>query len=243
MDYAVSLSTEEQMNASIDEIDIHKECKNQCRSSIIRQYIKKYPESLRKADKHGNLPLHCLLGKSSSIDDALMMIEKYPEAVKHSNNYGDLPLHLECIWQSRSTVISKCIQLYPESLSKASGNEYLPLNCLLGNKSSSVDDALTMIENYPEAVKHRNHIGSLPIHIECNTQGRTSVIAKLFELYPESIVETNKRGNMPLHELLSNENQSSSIEDALMMIDKYPDAVRHISTRLSSYSLRMQESM
>jgi hypothetical protein len=66
-------------HVDIHGLDLHQECKNQCRSSIILQYIELYPDSLAKADEEKYLPLHRLLeNKLSSIDVALTMIEKYP---------------------------------------------------------------------------------------------------------------------------------------------------------------------
>jgi hypothetical protein len=166
---------------------IHIECKEQCRSAIISKCIELYPRSLGKADRHGYLPLHRLLENRSSLEDALMMIEKYPAALRHQNNEADFPLHLECIKQCRSTIISKCIELYPRSLRKADRNGRLPLHSLLQNKSSSIDDALMMIEKYPAALQHRRFDLYLPIHIECSNRCRSAIISKGVELFPESL--------------------------------------------------------
>jgi ankyrin repeat protein len=207
-------------------LPIHLECINQCRSIIISKCIELYPESLAVADREGYLPLHRLLNNaSSSIEVAMMMIEKYPAALKHQGNYkADLPLHIECNHQCRSIIISKCIELYPESLAVADKEEYLPLHRLLEKKSSSVEVAIMMIEKYPAALIHKNGRGSLPLHIECNLRCRSSIISKCIELYPEALSMTNMWGNLPLHRLLVNSESSPDI--ALMMMEKYPDAIK-----------------
>jgi ankyrin repeat protein len=213
----------------IDMLDLHEECRKRCRSSIIRQYIERYPESLTKANREENLPLHMLLhNEASTIEDVLMMIEKYPAALLHKNNRGKLPLHIECMNQCRSSIISKCIELYPElhgrPFVQADWRGYLPLHFLLENYSSTVEDGLMMIEKYPAGLEEYLY-GYLPLHIECKHRCRSSIIAKCIELYPEASKVVDDTGNMPLHWLLWNE--MPTIDDVLMVIKLYPPALRH----------------
>jgi hypothetical protein len=174
----------------IDEYALHKECKNQCRPSVIVQYIEVYPQKLAiNSLGMGNLPLHGLLrNQSSSADLALMMIDKYPAALRYMDN--GLPLHIECRNQCRSVIISKCIELYPKALAKMDEKGYQPLHLLLANGllSSSINDSLVMIEKYPAALKLRLCFqGILPIHLECMNRCRPAIISKCIELYPESL--------------------------------------------------------
>jgi hypothetical protein len=188
-----------QHDANPAEIDIHKECWNQCRSSIILTYIDQHPESLAIASEHRWLPLHILLSNtSSSIDIALMMSEKYPAALQHRDNFGDLPLHMECYTHCRSSIISRCIELYPEALAIADGQGILPLHSLLLSKSSSVEDALLMIEKYPAALQHRDYNGYLPLHMECDERCRSTIISKCIELFPEGLAVASKREDISL---------------------------------------------
>jgi hypothetical protein len=219
--------TQHQHDANPAEIDIHKECKNQCRSSIILTCIDNHPESLAIADDHGRLPLHILLSSiSSTIYIALMMMEKYPAALQHRDCIGDLPLHIECKNQCRSSITSRCIELYPEALSIADGQGYLPSHMLILSESSTVADALMMIEKYPPALQHQTKGGHLPLHIECLGQCRSSIISRCIELYAEGLARaTDETGNLPLHLLLWND--LSMIDDALTMIEKYPEAIQH----------------
>jgi hypothetical protein len=211
----------------IDEIDLHEECsRNPFRSFIIMQYIERYPESLAKEDKDRQLPLHIvLMNDSSAVDLALIMMEKYPAALQHRDIDLDLPVHLECENQSRSIIIAKCIDLYPEALAKSNKEGDLPLHSLLKNMTSTVQDALMMIKKLPDSVKHQNNYGYLPLHIECSRQGRLSSMLKLIELYPESLAMTDRSECFPLHVLLRN--KSSTVDVALMIIEKYPAALKH----------------
>jgi ankyrin repeat protein len=221
---------DEEAEVDIDELDLYEECKYQCRSSVIMRYIDRYPESLTKADEHGCLPLHKLLkSRSSSIDDALTIIYRYPAALQHPDKDGYLPLHIECSYQARSSIMLECIELYPESLAMADEWGCLPLHRLLGNDASHVEEALTMIEKYPAALKHPDDRGELPIHAECIFQCRISVLSRCIELHPESLAIATCIGSLPLHEILYND--SSGTDAALMLIEKYPPALRHQNGR------------
>jgi hypothetical protein len=208
-------------------IDIHEECKKRCRTSIILSCIERHPGSLSMVDDEGCLPLHrYLCNKLSTVEVASLMMETYPKALRHQNRNDQLPLHVECKYLCRSSIISKCIYLYRatgtmdlEALAvRDCGNDY-PLHSLLKNKSSSVDDALMMIEKYPEILRRYNRDGDLPLHIECKNQCRSSVLSKCIKLYPDGL-----EGGDSLHMLLRNE--SSSIDDALLMIKKCPAALK-----------------
>jgi ankyrin repeat protein len=209
-----------------DNLPLHVECKMQCKPLIISKCIELYPEALSKANKKGYLPLHLLLLKKSSSEiTGEFMIEKYPAALLHQDANGDLPLHIECANRCRSSIIAKCIELYPEALSKANKKGYLPLHLLLLKKSSSAIVAEIMIEKYPAALAHQNANGDLPLHVECFIHSRPSILSKCIKLYPGALALTTRRGHLPLHLLLMNE--SSSADDAVMMIEKYPAALQH----------------
>jgi hypothetical protein len=169
-----------------------------------------------------------LINRACSKDDTLQVILNDPEALRKGDSNGRLPLHIECKNQCRAAIISKCIELYPESLKMDENtHHYLPLHIAIANVSSSVDTILSMIDKFPDALKHQDSYGNLPIHIECKNQRRSSILKKCIDLYPQSIAMASKINNnsLPLHILLSN--QTSSIGAALMMIEKYPAALRH----------------
>jgi hypothetical protein len=167
---------------------LHIECNCQCRSTIVKKCIELYPEGLVKADADGYLPLHRLLeDESSSTEDALLMIKRYPTTAQHQNSCDQLPLHIECYQQCRSSVIWKLIGLYPEAASIADSLERLPLHYLIQNQSSSMDDVIRMIMQYPAALQRRTKYEDLPLYIECNHQCRAKILSKCIELYPEAL--------------------------------------------------------
>lgn len=209
-------------------LPIHIECSYRCRSAVLSKCIEGCPESLAVADEDEYLPLHTLLlNKSSCYEDALLMIERYPAALEHQNSRGDFPIHIECLNQCRSVVISKCLELYPESFDQGRAIAHIPLHVLLGNESSSLDDALSMIDKSPSILRHPNKYGYLPIHIECGQQSRSAIISACIEKYPDSLAVADGEGKLPLHILL--QNSQSNEADALQLIDKYPFALKQLS--------------
>jgi ankyrin repeat protein len=121
---------------------------------------------------------------------------------------------------------SECMISDSEALAIADAQGCLPLHQLL-SISSSLEAALMMIEKYPAALQHRNHYVELPLHIECKHRCRSIIISKRIKLYPEALAVADRIGFLPLHWLLMNRPGPSSIEDALMLIMKYPAALSH----------------
>jgi hypothetical protein len=146
-------------------------------------------------------------------------------SASESDHEIELNIHEEC-WKDYpflTSQLSQFIELHPESLAKADDVGNLPLHVLLRNVSSSIEDAWMMMDKYPAALLHENYAGYLPLHIECKYQCRSAVLVKCIELYPEALERFDMSGHLPLHRLLLNE--SSSVEDAWLMVEAYPTAL------------------
>jgi ankyrin repeat protein len=201
-------------------LPIHIECMNQCRPEIIQMCVVLYPGSLIVPNISEYLPLHEILSvQSSSLDIALMMINQMKYTVEHDALNGNLPLHIECATNARHEVIAACIQLYPLGLSQSNLMENRPLNKLLQNDLNASESALLMMTACPDAVKHKNSDGDLPIHTECSMLCRYDVMLKAIELYPESLAIRNLTGRSPL--LLLLQNRRASVSTVRLVIDKY----------------------
>jgi hypothetical protein len=81
------------------------------------------------------------------------------------------------------------------------------------------------------------NIEELDFHEECRKLCRSAIISLYVELYPESLSRADDQESLPLHRLLWKE--FSSIDDALMMIEKYPVAVRR-SDKYECVSLHIE---
>jgi ankyrin repeat protein len=170
-------------------LPLHIECRKNCRAAFISKCIDIYPAIVYEVDECNYLPIHRLLwNASSTVEGALMLTERYPALLQRQDKHGDLPIHIECKKQCRSAIIAKCIQLYSESLTVVGWKGNLPLHGLLNNKSSSISDALMLIEKYPAALQHHQSVQHyLPLHVECSQQCRSVIISKCIEIYPEAV--------------------------------------------------------
>jgi hypothetical protein len=72
-----------------------------------------------------------------------------------------------------------------------------------------------------------DHVYELDTHLECDTLCRYAVLRKRFDQFPLSFAEVDVLDALPLHVLLWN--QWSSIDTALMMMEKYPAALQHLA--------------
>jgi hypothetical protein len=71
-------------------------------------------------------------------------------------------------------------------------------------------------------LKHEKSACNFPLHSECKNQCRSSILSKCIELYPEALAKVYSR-NLLLNILLGS--SASSIDDAVMMMEKYPAAL------------------
>jgi hypothetical protein len=61
--------------------------------------------------------------------------------------------------------------------------------------------------------------------MEWKNRGRSSIISKCIEFYPRALAVTDHEMSLPLNKLLRYD--ASSVDDALMMIEKLPAALQH----------------
>jgi hypothetical protein len=228
-----------QYQGCMGNLPIHIECLYEARKSVIMRCIELYPESLEIANDLNSLPLSCLLNVSQfSADIICQMIDRYPKSLEHRDNGGNLPIHIECSKGSQIQVISKCVEFYPEGLEKVDGMEYmLPLQCLLMSDTSSLDAALYVMDQYPEAIKHRRFNGdSYPLHAECMKQCRLRVLSKCYEFYPDAIgvyLEQDEDLKLPFHiawynaSLLHTGNDDDDVSELSMLtsLNKHRDSL------------------
>jgi hypothetical protein len=220
---------------------IHIECKNQCRSAVIRKCIELYPESLGIAGEDESLPLHLLLCNPLSTEEvAMMMIHFYLIALLWKNDSNLLPIHIECMNQCRYSMIIRFIELCPALLYIANDGKtwqcrqqrlgwladcYLPIHLMLKNLKESTNVVLQFIQNHPHYLRCKStQLGYLPLHVECMYRCRPAIISRCIELHPEALAQESENGCFPIHLLL--DNLESSVDLALQMINAYPAAVK-----------------
>ena len=86
-----------------------------------------------------------------------------------------------------------------------------------------------LLEYFPAAASANNG-GWTPLHCVCyNKNVRNGIVQLLIDAAPDSIRSVTNMGNMPLHILCSNQyvDEMTAIEISKLLIEKYPEAVRH----------------
>jgi ankyrin repeat protein len=215
---------------------LHYLCKNRVRSGELCQIlINTAPDSVRIVDSKGWAPLHHLcVSVSNHVDDdetmqvLNLLIDKYQEAAGHADNEGSLPIHLAS--QLRSGEFCQIlINAAPDSVSIVDSEGCMPLHYLCEN--DQVDDTAAtqvlklLIDKYPEAIRHANNRGSLPIHLASRWRSSESV-SVLVNAYPGSVSTPDVNGELPLHHACS----SGSLATVEYLYQQYPDAINHATT-------------
>ncbi len=153
------------------------------------------------------------------------LLEYFPDAAR-ANDDGMTPLHFACYNKKVTIGIIKLLVDATAAVRSVNNNGWMPLHALCDNRK--LDDAAAikilkvLIEKYPEALRHANNIGLLPIHYASG--GRSPEFCRvLIEAWPGSeqiTPTTNAEGILPLHFACAN-NALATVE---YLYNLYPDA-------------------
>eukprot|EP00986_Skeletonema_menzelii_P001118 scaffold304_cov80-Skeletonema_menzelii.AAC.12 len=159
------------------------------------------------------------------------LLEYFPAAAGAIDEDGCTTLHAAC-FNSNVTldIIRLLIGAAPASLRNV--NKYdiaMPLHALCCNRK--VDEAAAiqilklLIEKYPEAIRHANNGGDLPIHMAAEWRS-PEFCRVLIEAYPGSEQMTTDNGRLSLHHACA----INSLATVEYLYRQYPDAINHATT-------------
>ena len=206
--------------------------------SFIQLIVDADPVSVRFVDCEGFTPLHHLcdieneqVKEATALEILNLLIDEHPEAVRHADNYGRLPIHLACEWRS-AEFCQVLINAAPDSVRSVDNDGWTTLHHFLCC-NDQVDDTAGMqvlsllIEMCPEAVRHANNQGSLPLHYLCDDNQICDTVAVqvlnlLIDEYPEAASHANNNGYLPIH-IAAHELRSP--EFCRVLIEAYPGSV------------------
>ena len=162
-----------------------------------------------------------------------LLLEYFPDA---ANDTSELdwwtPLHTACENPNVTRgIIQLLIDAAPNSVRNVTKNNgEMPLHHLCGNKSidqaALVEITELLIERCPEAVRHVDDDGDLPIHIAAMMAKSPELCQVLIEAYPGSERIANAREWLPLHNACYDKN----IATVEYLYKLYPDAIFHATT-------------
>lgn len=194
------------LEAIVDEED-----ENHDDGSAIRLLMNVFPDTMKRKDGRGWLPLHW----AASIDD---IDENHMKAIaKERPIWSKMGhAHLQIGSGSDFTYENKKKVLFQ---SKSSG--MLPFHFITSLKHPRLINIKTILSLYPEAVKIPDANGWLPLHWSAWNCMDSETLRFLLELYNAAIYSQTGRGQLPL--LLSMHNKRIDIIDDLL--ESNPDAL------------------
>ncbi len=164
------------------------------------------------------------------------LLEHFPDAASYSCRKGSTPLHYICFNKNVTLgMVQLIIEACPESLGRADNPVgYMPLHTLCLNKSlddtAAVDILGLLLERCPEAVRHTETNGALPIHVACGLGRSLEFCRMLIEAYPGSERITNSSGVLPLHLVC----REGAVVTAKYLLGLYPESI-NVADRKGAY--------
>ena len=138
---------------------------------MVQLLVDASPNSLRRANEIGYMPLHHLcaaenVDASTAVDILGLLLERCPEATRYANNRGYLPIQLAVVKLKSFEFCRMLIEAYPGSERITSSGGELPIPPLLhlACEYSMVATAEYLYQLYPECINLADEDGRYPIH-------------------------------------------------------------------------------
>jgi len=186
-------------------------CNERVTDGMIRYLLEYFPAAASAADDKGQSPLHvACLNENVTLNIVQLLIDAAPDSVRSVN---------------------KCTFKHPTSVHNDSFiiEGWMPLHYLCDNENVGAISALEIVklllEKHPEAVRHADNAGNLPIHIALVCKSDPHFCRVLIEAYPGSERITGDMGALPLHCACA----LNTVATVEYMYKLYPDAIDHAS--------------
>jgi len=159
---------------------LHIACSNEhCPDSVIEYLMNKVSSALEQLctidegihPDHPDfyiegLPLHYYLSRDKNVDfdTVKMLVEAYPQSLMtFDENYPCYPIHLASNGNNLE-IIEYFLELEPTSISLVNGDGKTLLHIACYNEHLTLEIYQFIFNKWPEAIRMRDDIGSLPIH-------------------------------------------------------------------------------
>ena len=181
--------------------------------SALSHLIASFPDSRKRFDGRGWLPLHW----AAAVDvtesaDLQVVIRDRPVVAKLSNEHlvEDAEAQVEA---SAKGVVGLA--------TKASRRGLLPLHFVASLRHPRLDNVAQLVEVFPPAVRQSDRKGWLPIHWCSRSCSSVDVLQLLLDKWPNSVFEPTHKGQLPFQ--LALQNRNTEIMGALL--SAHPDAL------------------
>jgi Ankyrin repeats (3 copies) len=105
---------------------------------VVRSIVQTHPESVRRVDLNGMLPLHYAADRNASVDVVQVLIEEYREGLEVHDCYGWTPLHYASRKNKSEEVVRALVKACPRTMFAKDTNRRLPVDVCRQRKSPIV---------------------------------------------------------------------------------------------------------
>jgi len=164
-------ASKELLDGNYERLAIHFASQHFVSGAIIDKLLQCNPESARKADGNGHLPLHFAarnnvlphygdirrqLGGQTNASPAVVerLLKAYPDGVKYKDKLGKLPIHKAASNQASPRVIELLLQAYPAGARERDGSGDLPID--LARREGCCDEVLALLDSVTDVTPARS---------------------------------------------------------------------------------------
>eukprot|EP00586_Coscinodiscus_wailesii_P006821 CAMPEP_0172487600 /NCGR_PEP_ID=MMETSP1066-20121228/16727_1 /TAXON_ID=671091 /ORGANISM="Coscinodiscus wailesii, Strain CCMP2513" /LENGTH=872 /DNA_ID=CAMNT_0013254305 /DNA_START=162 /DNA_END=2780 /DNA_ORIENTATION=- len=185
------------------DIAVHRALRMHKGGDLIYSLLHAYPDGAKTKAKSGDYPLHVAARGEHYEDNVFQdLLSIFPGAAKARDTDGLLPLHLACQNEEASPIAVQIIlNAHPDAAkieTPMEGN--LPLHLASNQKWQGSEKIVdTLLVSYPDAAKHKNKEGLIPLHLAAKSNTWHGIYLHLLSSYPDSAAVVDPEGNLPIH--------------------------------------------
>lgn len=152
---------------------------------VVKLILEYRPESVRKIDEDGSLPLMHACANNVTLDVIEYLYEQYPAALKVTDSFGCAAIHYAAFYGCPETV-SFLLGVDPACANMVEGNGALPLHDAVQNMRGfgSTEMVEILLQANPQAVRKRDDYGAFPLH-KAAKSATLSVVQLVHKAFPK----------------------------------------------------------
>lgn len=195
----IAVFGEQALNEEVSPLTIAV-AKRQPHLSTIDLLVTSFSGCLMMEDEDGSLPLFHAAGCNDTSTTFEFLLSSYPQALLKCDNFGCGPVHYAAFAGTIDT-LRIILDQDPTTAQSAEGNGALALHDAVMNKRGH-DMQLSLVNlllaAHPLAVRHRDHIGVLPLHNAARCAD-IHVLKALLIAFSSAAYIADNEGLLPLH--------------------------------------------
>lgn len=134
---------------SLGDSFFHEICKNQPTVEVIRLWLERNKDDVKRHGIGGHLPLHYACAFGASVDVIEVLIEAYPDSLITPDDHDNmLPLHFACRQGATIEVLEVLLEAHPEATFAEDNHGLTPMDCAMSLQDQTIrDQVVKCIQN------------------------------------------------------------------------------------------------